>query len=48
MSFAAGAMLFVICDRIIPESQNLGCGKEVTAGLMVGFAVMMYLDVALG
>ncbi|MGV2826557.1 ZIP family metal transporter [Myxosarcina sp. GI1(2024)] len=48
MSFAAGAMLFVICDRIIPRAQNLGRGKEVTASLMVGFVVMMYLDVTLG
>lgn len=48
MAFAAGAMLFVISDEIIPESHQLGFEKEGTAGVMVGFALMMFLDVTLG
>jgi zinc transporter, ZIP family len=48
LSFAAGAMIFVVVEELIPESQN---GHETdlsTIGAMVGFAVMMFLDVALG
>jgi ZIP family zinc transporter len=48
MAFAAGAMLFVISDEIIPESHSLGLEKEATLGVMVGFVVMMFLDVTLG
>jgi ZIP family zinc transporter len=48
MAFAAGAMLFVISDEIIPESHRKGLEKEGTIGVMVGFVVMMFLDVALG
>lgn len=48
MAFAAGAMLFVISDEIIPESHRLGYEKEATAGVMLGFVIMMFLDVALG
>lgn len=48
MGFAAGAMLFVISDEIIPESHQLGFEKEATVGVMVGFVVMMFLDVSLG
>ncbi|MDX2213014.1 MAG: ZIP family metal transporter [Oculatellaceae cyanobacterium bins.114] len=48
MGFAAGAMLFVISDEIIPESHRLGYEKAATAGVMVGFVMMMFLDVALG
>jgi ZIP family zinc transporter len=48
MAFAAGAMLFVISDEIIPESHRKGLEKEGTLGIMVGFVVMMFLDVALG
>jgi zinc transporter, ZIP family len=48
LAFAAGAMLFVISDEIIPETHRQGYEKEATAGLMVGFVVMMMLDVALG
>lgn len=48
MGFAAGAMLFVICDEIIPESNRLGYEKAGTIGVMVGFVVMMFLDVTLG
>ncbi len=49
LSFAAGAMLFVIAHEIIPESQNSGGhSKLATHALMVGFVVMMFLDVVLG
>lgn len=48
MGFAAGAMLFVISDEIIPESHRLGIEKAATAGVMVGFVLMMFLDVVLG
>ncbi|MCU0566617.1 MAG: ZIP family metal transporter [Oculatellaceae cyanobacterium Prado106] len=48
MGFAAGAMLFVISDEIIPESNRLGYEKAGTIGVMVGFVVMMILDVTLG
>ncbi|MGE5313068.1 MAG: ZIP family metal transporter [Acidobacteriota bacterium] len=48
LSFAAGAMIFVVVEELIPESQS---GHETdlsTVGAMIGFAVMMFLDVALG
>ncbi|BAC92221.1 ZIP family metal transporter [Gloeobacter violaceus] len=48
MAFAAGAMLFVISDEIIPESHRQGFDLEGTVGVMVGFVVMMFLDIALG
>jgi zinc transporter, ZIP family len=48
MAFAAGAMLFVISDEIIPESHRQGLEKEGTIGVMVGFVIMMFLDIALG
>lgn len=48
LAFAAGAMLFVISDEIIPESHSLGRENEATLGVMVGFVVMMFLDVTLG
>jgi zinc transporter, ZIP family len=41
-------MLFVISDEIIPESNRLGYEKAGTLGLMVGFVLMMLLDVTLG
>ncbi len=47
MGFAAGAMLFVISDEIIPESNRLGYEKAGTVGLMVGFVLMLLLDVVL-
>ena len=48
LAFAAGAMLFVISDEIIPESHRKGFEKPATFGVMVGFVVMMFLDVTLG
>ncbi|NBD32124.1 MAG: ZIP family metal transporter [Cyanobacteria bacterium] len=47
MAFAAGAMLFVISDDIIPESHEKGRENEGTIGIMVGFIVMMVLDIGL-
>ncbi len=48
MAFAAGAMLFVISGEIIPESHRQGQEQEATIGVMVGFVVMMLLDIGLG
>lgn len=47
LSFAAGAMIFVVAEELIPESQREGT-DIATIGVMIGFAVMMLLDVALG
>lgn len=48
LSFAAGAMIFVVAEEVIPEAQGGGNSHIATAGVMIGFAVMMTLDVALG
>jgi ZIP family zinc transporter len=48
MGFAAGGMLFVISDEIVPETHSRGNEREATLGLMVGVVVMLYLDVTLG
>ena len=48
LSFAAGAMIFVVVEELIPESQLEKNTDLATMGAMVGFAVMMTLDVALG
>ncbi len=48
LAFAAGAMIFVVVEEAIPESQSSGNTHVATLGAMVGFAVMMSLDVALG
>lgn len=48
LSFAAGAMIFVVVEELIPESQAEKNTDIATMGAMVGFAVMMTLDVALG
>ncbi len=48
LSFAAGAMIFVVVEELVPESQRGGNTDLATLGAMVGFAVMMFLDVALG
>ena len=48
LAFAAGAMIFVVVEELIPESQ-IGDGADFSAlGTMAGFALMMILDVALG
>ena len=48
MSFAAGAMIFVVVDDLIPEAQVHCNGRAASLGCMAGFIVMMSLDVALG
>jgi ZIP family zinc transporter len=48
LAFAAGAMIFVVAEDLIPEAQNGGNTHLATFGVMVGFTVMMILDVALG
>ena len=48
LAFAAGAMIFVVVEQLIPESQQEKHSDVDTAGAMLGFAVMMVLDVALG
>jgi ZIP family zinc transporter len=48
LSFAAGAMIFVVVEEVIPESQQGGNTDLATMGAMIGFAIMMVLDVALG
>ena len=48
LSFAAGAMIFVVVEELIPESQRGKNTDIATLGAMLGFAVMMLLDVALG
>lgn len=48
LSFAAGAMMYVVVDDLIPEVSESGNTKYSSAGFMVGFIVMMVLDVALG
>jgi ZIP family zinc transporter len=44
LAFAAGAMLFVIADEMIPESHKKGYQREATFGLIAGFVIMMLLD----
>ncbi|MCH1625430.1 ZIP family metal transporter [Ferdinandcohnia quinoae] len=48
LSFAAGAMIFVVAEEVIPGSQEEGNTDLASISLMIGFAVMMILDVALG
>jgi zinc transporter, ZIP family len=48
LSFAAGAMIFVVVEELIPESQQGNETDLSTIGAMLGFATMMMLDVALG
>lgn len=48
LAFAAGAMIFVVIEEVVPESQREGNVDLATSGAMLGFAVMMVLDVALG
>jgi ZIP family zinc transporter len=48
LAFAAGAMIFVVAEELIPEAQANGNVDLATGGVIVGFAIMMALDVALG
>ena len=47
LAFAAGAMIFVVVEEVVPESQTGGHPDIATLGAIAGFAVMMVLDVAL-
>ncbi len=48
MGFAAGAMLYVISNEIIPETHRKSHSKSATIGTLIGVVVMLYLDVSLG
>lgn len=48
LSFAAGAMLYVVVENLIPDAVEGARAHEGTIGVMVGFLIMMVLDVALG
>jgi ZIP family zinc transporter len=48
LAFAAGAMIYVVVEEVIPESQREGHTDKATLGLMFGFVLMMALDVGLG
>ena len=48
LSFAAGAMLYVVVEELIPEANLSRGGHSGTLGVMAGFLLMMILDVALG
>ncbi len=48
LAFAAGAMVFVVVEEVIPESQRAGNTDLATGGAIAGFLVMMILDVAFG
>ena len=48
LAFAAGAMIYVVVEELIPESQSGMHSNVATIGVAVGFALMMVLDVALG
>lgn len=48
LAFAAGAMIYVVIEELIPEAQQGPHSDFSTVGTMVGFAIMMLLDVALG
>lgn len=48
LTFAAGAMLYVVVDELIPRANQEDSSHKATMGVMVGFLIMMVLDVALG
>lgn len=48
LAFAAGAMIYVVVEELIPEAQGDEKTDIATIGVMIGFAIMMFLDVALG
>jgi ZIP family zinc transporter len=48
LAFAAGAMIYVVAEELIPEAHEEKQGHWAVIGVMLGFAVMMTLDVALG
>ena len=48
LAFAAGAMIYVVVEELIPESQDGEHSNIGTVGVAIGFVIMMILDVALG
>ena len=48
LAFAAGAMIYVVVEELIPESQSGEHSNIGTIGVAIGFTIMMILDVALG
>ena len=48
LAFAAGAMIYVVVDDLVPEARAMGNGKLASIGTMIGFVVMMGMDVGLG
>jgi ZIP family zinc transporter len=44
LAFAAGAMLLVISEEIIPETHSRGNDREASIGVILGFIIMMVLD----
>ena len=48
LAFAAGAMIYVVVEELIPAARQEMHSDFATVGAMLGFAVMMTLDVALG
>jgi len=48
LAFAAGAMIYVVVEEVIPETQQDKYTDVATLGLIAGFIVMMLLDVGLG
>lgn len=48
LAFAAGAMIYVVVEEVIPESHSGGNADAATLACMVGFVIMMTLDVSLG
>ena len=48
LAFAAGAMMYVVVEELIPESQEGEHSNIGTIGVAIGFVIMMILDVALG
>ncbi|MGQ9518148.1 MAG: ZIP family metal transporter, partial [Anaerolineae bacterium] len=47
LAFAAGAMIYVVIEELVPESQSGGHSDIATVGSLLGFVIMMVLDVAL-
>jgi ZIP family zinc transporter len=48
LAFAAGAMIYVVVEEVIPSAHESGNGDIATLGVIIGFSIMMSLDVALG
>ena len=48
LAFAAGAMIFVVVEEVIPETQQDEFTDIATMGFIIGFIIMMILDVSLG